>query len=289
MLCVLLTGCGAHFLGPQTQVDPAEASVDRISDDKAIAEDDEQIIRIRISPASPPAAPAEPDVQPLYYVDPGVEPDVVQSDSVTVDLGDGKKIDAPPGSEVVIEVVNQRKRDPKGGKEVISSKGRSIGLSTREGGIAGSMEFEAPDVGEDRASGGDFSFGWKGLATNKGSMTLYIIGGLMIVAGVVVALLLKRIGLGLMVAAAGVAVMFIGVVFEQYFWVLWIVAAGVAVWFVLGTRAGKRIREAMVRIIRGIEKAEPLGGPVKSAIADEDDGTVKDEVGKIKRSGQVKG
>jgi hypothetical protein len=126
---------------------------------------------------------------------------------------------------------------------------------------------------EPKATGGGLS----GLSASWGvpmagsSLGLYIVGGLLIVAGVVVAIWLKQVKLGLALAAGGGVLIAVGVTIEQYPWV-WLVALGVAVgvagWLLYSQWIAKRKADALAIAAAGVENASPdAAAAVKQSIA----------------------
>lgn len=211
----------------------------------------------------------------------------------TVKIGD-RTVTVPRGSTVTYRVRNTTPLDEQSKikDRIIRSKGKSVGLRTRESGIASQIDYTAPVAhtnGEATASGGDFSFGLKGMAGSSGALVLYAIGGILILAGVALAVFLKKIGTGLLLAGAGIAIIAIGIFLETYTWVLWVflaIAVVAAVLYVLSTRKGKQIADALLGVIKGVEVAKvtdpAAAAAVTNSIDSQDTGEVKPTVSRVK-------
>ncbi len=96
-------------------------------------------------------------------------------------------------------------------------------------------------------------------SVSQGTVILYFLGGACVVIGVVVVVWLKRLALGIGVAGGGLAVITIAMLYETYPWLillLVLLAAGAGIWFILASRKGKRLRDAITAIVRGVENAD---------------------------------
>ncbi len=122
---------------------------------------------------------------------------------------------------------------------------------------------------------------------------LHAIGGLGILAGVLVTVFLKMPGRGVTISGGGIACAAVAVLFDRYPWVvlgLPIVAIGALIWLMLGLRKGQRVRQAFGAVTRGVQHAD-ADGKVRDAIANlaglegsPDRRLVKDEVTGIRRA-----
>ena len=126
---------------------------------------------------------------------------------------------------------------------------------------------------------------------SKGTVILYVLGGLCIVAGIVCAVWLKRVVLGLAVAGGGIGLMAVAVLFETYPWIVLVgavVLLGGLVWFLYDSWKGGRLSTALKAVVTGVEAAPPKAQEaVKASIGDTATAsgvfkTVKDEVTKLK-------
>jgi len=144
-----------------------------------------------------------------------------------------------------------------------------------------------------RGGGGSFSGGGMESITDavrRGPVLLCVIGGLALLAGIVVAIWAGRVMLGLAVAAGGGVLMAAGVLFEAYPWVVLIgalIAVGLGIWWIVDARFAGRARVALAAVVRGVEKAAGAGN-VKAAIGDaakqaSTSGVVKDTISQAKR------
>ena len=110
-------------------------------------------------------------------------------------------------------------------------------------------------------------------AAKQRIVTLWIIGGLMVAAGVVVAVWCAKPGLGISVALGGLALIGVMILAESYAWllvVLVLVAAGIGVWWILDTRQANKAWAALKGIAKRIETApahvsEPVKAELKKA------------------------
>jgi len=123
---------------------------------------------------------------------------------------------------------------------------------------------------------------------SKGTMILYVIGGLAVIAGIVVAVWLKRVVLGLAVAGGGIALMAVATLFETYPWIVpvggAVLLAGFA-WFLYDTWKGGRLSKTLKAVVTGVENApEEAQAVVKAEIKKTANGdkAVKAEVTKMK-------
>jgi hypothetical protein len=101
---------------------------------------------------------------------------------------------------------------------------------------------------------------------------LYIIGGLLIAGGIVVAIWLKQVKLGIALAVAGVALIAACVLFDRYPWVclvgLGIVLIGGTVWLIYYFRNAAAAKAALSTVTTVIEKsATDVKEAVKSGVA----------------------
>jgi len=123
---------------------------------------------------------------------------------------------------------------------------------------------------------------------SKGTLVLYVLGGLAVIGGIVVAVWLKRVVLGLAVAGGGIALMAVATLFETYPWVV-LVGAGVLLvgfaWFLYDAWKGGRLSKALKAVVTGVENApEEAQAQVKAEIKKTANGdkAVKAEVSKLK-------
>jgi hypothetical protein len=134
----------------------------------------------------------------------------------------------------------------------------------------------APEVdlgkgGPSAAGGGLKGLSAKMLSTSKGALIFYAVGGLLIVAGVVVVVWLKQTALGLALTGAGVLLIGAGVCIERFPWVFLIpvvLLLGGLVWFILYARKHGGAMAALKTIIYGVETAPAAASEVvKASIA----------------------
>ena len=148
-----------------------------------------------------------------------------------------------------------------------------------------------------RGGGGSFSGG--GMESiqdvvRRGPVLLCVLGGLALLAGIVVAIWAGRVMLGLAVAAGGGALIAAGVLFEAYPWVVLLaalVAIGLGIWWVVDARFAGRAKVALAAVVRGVEKATG-SADVKTAIGDAakqagKTSVVKDTISQVKRQAGI--
>ena len=155
------------------------------------------------------------------------------------------------------------------------------------------------DDGTSLGSGGGGEFLGGGMESitdvvRRGPVLLCVIGGLALLAGIVVAIWAGRVTLGLSVAAGGGALIAAGVLFEAYPWVVLIaalVALGLGIWWVMDARFAGRAKAALAAVVRGVEKAAG-SADVKVAIGDAakeagKTSVVKDTISQAKRQAGI--
>jgi len=148
-----------------------------------------------------------------------------------------------------------------------------------------------------RGGGGSFSGG--GMESiqdvvRRRPVLLCVIGGLALLAGIVVAIWAGRVMLGLAVSAGGGALIAAGVLFEAYPWVVLLaalVAIGLGIWWVVDARFAGRAKVALAAVVRGVEKATG-SADVKAAIGDAAKqagrtSVVKDTISQAKRQARI--
>jgi len=144
------------------------------------------------------------------------------------------------------------------------------GVKPYENKGAQSPSFTSRDYGVGEGQGGSITGGsiaeWKD-AVRRGPTLLIIIGGLMLAAGIIVAVWAGRWVLGLAVAGAGMALAMTGVLFEMYPWVVLIAVAGVlgvGIWWLIDSKGLLKTKTALTAVVGAIE-ANPT---VKAAVGD---------------------
>ncbi len=161
-----------------------------------------------------------------------VEPKVPEPEKVVLDLGGGRKIEAPASGVVEFSGNLDSLTDPRKTSVIDSAAGKGIRVSSA-GDTELDLDFTAPiaklpDGGEGIA--GAANLGVKNLLKNGGS-ALYALAGLAIVAGFVVLIWLKQVKLGMGLIVGGITLLATVYFFQTYPWVLWIfllAALGVA-------------------------------------------------------------
>ena len=276
LLCVLIVilltpGC----LGlTKTELTPGESLVERQED--TISPKEETTKRVKVS-IYPPDISKKGSGEKVTLIICGEELEVLE--------------------HTVVEVETEETRKVAGNIKKVTSKATATGsgLSSRSDSVdLTGFKTSPPDVDISNgasASGGGLEYTMKGFKKNSGPFILYGIGGIAIVAGMVVAVLFKKILLGIGIAGSGVAVIAVATLFIEYPWVVLIAAAialAVGVYFVISVWKGKRIQDTLKTIVKGIEGApEEESKKVKENIQSEAEKaaiakTVKAEVSKIK-------
>ena len=140
--------------------------------------------------------------------------------------------------------------------------------------VPGTPSFKSRNfrVGEgERGSfiGGDMET-WQD-AVRSGPVVLMIMGGLALLAGVVIAVWAGRIVLGIAVAGAGLALIATAVLFEMYPWVVLVALAavlGLAIWWFIDAKGLVKTRTTLRAVVAGVQSAEaPVAEAVKAAVA----------------------
>jgi len=159
----------------------------------------------------------------------------------------------------------------------------------------------APEIGSGEF--GDIktpSISWTDRVKSTSLWMLYPIGGLFLALGIVVAIWLKQMMAGAGLAAGGVAVIVIAVLFDTYpiisliIFALALVAAGV--WVIWGTKSGLQLRQALgfekkiaAQVIAGVQeikkKKPTLHDDINGTLREIADGDVQDEITKRKANG----
>jgi len=183
----------------------------------------------------------------------------------------GHRVPIYPGAEVSMTI--------EGGQDAATAvilrdhraKAKGADLSTSVDSFASNFQVSAPEIRLDGVSStaGEAIYAAKGLAA-KGHMVIIFAGVLCFVGGVVCAIYWSK-KTGIYIAAAGVALILIGVLLERYPWVALLlpaVAAGVVVWWWWRTRDAARKDQTLQTVVAGVEAApQEAAAAVKAAIA----------------------
>ncbi len=196
----------------------------------------------------------------------------VSAPSIEVNFGDKGVIKAPAGSVIVCQV-NRKSREAEVANRVNESS-QAVGNAVRcKSDTMDLSKLTPPQAGLSEATGGGAKgLSFKQLTQSKAVIILIVLGGLLIVAGVVIAIWLKQIVLGIALAIAGVCLIGTGVLIQSYPWMFLIpvglfVAAVIA--FVFYARKHGGVVAALRAIITGVEAAPAdAQAAVKPAIAD---------------------
>jgi len=301
LLCLCLGLAAGCSLFSTTRVTPAESEALRtVSRDQAAGAPDVATTTITIDPPIPAGYPI---ARPVHE-DPPVAspsgrpepPDFVPLDvPVIVHLGD-RRVQAPAGSRVSVQIGETKARVLESLAQTDKSRGKGLGVRTSADNLLATMKLDAPEarLGDlagttaTESSGGGGSVGLKALAGAGGGWVLYGLGAAAILAGLVIAIWLKQIGLGVALAAGGFLLIATATLFDRYPWVVWILVGGgvcLLAWFIFIGRKSAVVSDTLAAVVTGVEKAGDAAAPVKDAIA-EAAGTqlakVKATVGKIK-------
>jgi len=210
--------------------------------------------------------------------------------STRIELPDGRIVEAPAGHAVRVQV-HRRPDSPARYTLDEQGEGRSVGIRGSGERITQSLDMETPQV---NLGGGLSAKAGRALYSAKiwvasGTNVLMLIGALLIAGGIVVALKFNR-GLGVAMAAAGGALVAVGVVVDRYPWVLvlgLVAVAGVGVWFIWDQRRKRRQEVTLAGVVTGVDAAPPEAArAVKDSIAQRDHtgGVLKSEVQRVKRT-----
>lgn len=118
-------------------------------------------------------------------------------------------------------------------------------------------------------AGGLKGFKFKGLAANGTAISLYIIGGVLIVGGIILWLWLKMQGLGIAMIVGGIALIGCGVLIATYPWVF-LIPVGLAVcgvvWFLFYARSHGGLKAAFNSLVLGVQTS-PAAAVTKTSVA----------------------
>jgi hypothetical protein len=272
-----MPGCGYPWF-PRTKVDPAGVSNERLSETPTPGLDATSRTTIEISPpsAADPKTPIEPATLPESgegpppLARPSPHPVYVETQT-EIKFGE-KSIKAPPGSTVKVQFNEAERKPTTVAKRTDRAVGTGSGYSSATEGVK--ADTTAPNVsltseGGMMSTGGTFDFSAKALA--KGPTVLYVVGGIAILVGLVIAIALKQYVWGGALAGGGLVLIGVAVLFESYPWVVFIGLAaviGVAVWYVLRVRGNAQAGATLQTVIQAVEAAPAAAAAtVKNAIA----------------------
>jgi len=176
-----------------------------------------------------------------------------------------------------VKITVVKATDPKTGiiTETRTVESQSIGISGRAANVD-VKKIAAPtaslaQIGEANA-GAATGLSFEGLADSP-FLGLYILGGLLIVAGVIVIIWLKQWLLGIALAVAGFVLIVACVLFDKYPWVA-LVMFGVAliggtIWLIWYFRNAAAAKAALTTVTKVIENASTdVQAAIKPAVAD---------------------
>jgi len=313
---VCMMGCQGTS---RTVVTPAESSVVQQKETETKPPVDEKIIDIKIIPPKRQVEPApleplkkskdgstwldeQPQIMFASYTPVSMEMSEDNSEAVLdyppeptqpVDIEvDGKKIKAPPGSEVHVTITDKKSGAASKSSDKGEAKSKGIGVTTDASDIVGKMNLGAPTTqlgksGGGSASGGDAEYDFK-LVTEAKNYFLSILGGLMIVVGAVVWIWFQQWKLGVGLAVAGFLLIGVDVVSTKYPWVflLAFLALGIAAFFIIRDALSKRKKEITLGVLTdAVDNSGTAGDLVKKEVSKRVNGAgpiVKAEITKMK-------
>lgn len=176
----------------------------------------------------------------------------------------GQIIPVYPGSEIEVFIEDENAL-------VAQGKGKGADLSTTVDSFAAKFQTAAPNIDINGASslGGTAAHAAKGLAA-KGHMIIIFAGVLCVIGGVVCAVKWDR-RMGTWIAAAGGALIVVGVAFERYpilALLLPLIGIGIIVYFWYRTRKGTHQQLALNSIVTGVNNSPgEVASSVKENIA----------------------
>ena len=206
---------------------------------------------------------------------------------------DGVKAFAPSGSKLVLVVESTERVTEAGQKKESEVRATGPGIKTGSDVLAREVELAAPSIADNgiKADAGGLDFVGEALGHGGSGMTiLYGLGGICVVAGIAIVVLVKRVGLGVAVSAAGVLLLAVVRLLDVYPWIGFVAlaaAGGLGLWLLLEARAAKRKEIALRTVVRAVEKSPDGGEPVKMQVkaeAHSNGKLVKDVITKVKRS-----
>ena len=205
---------------------------------------------------------------------------------------DGVEASAPSGSSLKLTVESTNRVTEAGQRKESEVSATGPGVKTGSDTLASSVKLDPPSIGVNgiKADAGALNFVGEELGKGSaGMLVLYGLGGICVVSGIAIVVLVKRVGLGAGISAAGVLLLAVARMLDVYPWVGFIALAAAAIlgiWLLLEARAAKRKDVALKTVVRAVEKSPDGGESIKEAVKAEakDKDLVKDVITKVKRS-----
>jgi len=279
-LCLAASTCGCSLFAT-SKVTPAESDALRtVNQEQVAGAPDVTTTTITVDPVRYPVArPLHEEPAPGPAAPVAAEP----PDSPALDtpvimyLGD-RKVQAPGGSRVSVTIGESKSRVLASLAQTDKSHGKGLGVRTSASSVLATMKFDPPEarLGDlagttaTESTGGGGSVGLKALTDAGGGWVLYGLGAAAILAGLVVAIWLKQVGLGVALAAGGFLLIATATLFDRYPWVVWILVGGgvcLLAWFIFIGRKSAVVSDTLNAVVAGVEKAGVAAQPVKDAIA----------------------
>lgn len=194
---------------------------------------------------------------------PGESPTVewVDRNSIGVEL-DGDKFRVPVGQTVVIDIDKTETRGKRDFSVYEQGQSQGASIQTRSDQIASNFKSEAPVVNLGQgtsASGGSTSYDATLFSGNSSSSVVGILGALCIVGGIIWLVVIKgRVAFGTSLIIAGVSLLGIAYLSEQYPWI-WLIGLllllGLAGWMLFDAKAKEKLETVAKHIVGGVEKS----------------------------------
>lgn len=257
----VLGGCRTN--GTDTTITPASTKVEQSHESDNPGTTIDRVIEIQINGKSTPAtvkpmrggflvdgvAPPPTDTKPVVKAEEG-------PDGTTVDIG-GNKLTVPKGDTVKVTIKESIKEASKKSSDKTSASSNGVGITTNDSSAIGKINTSTPkadlkNIGSGQGGDTDLKEGVIS-AVKGGAPILYIIGGILIVAGLALAIGLKEVRLGTAVALGGGAMIGVNVLIDQFPWVFLFIplaVLGIAVYSYFHLR-GKNI--TLGSIVEGVE------------------------------------
>lgn len=278
-------GCSSPTAAYQHTVTGASASGSNVVEKNGAAQS--RTTEVTITPATRPAGMVETETAVFAAAS---QP----ASRLTID---GTDVSVPFGAGIIFKRTETGTPDRYIHTRNVQATGANLRTNVKEG--AGSFDASAPKIGMGKgedggltADAGDVESSWKWLgqalsATSKGALILYVLGGLLIVAGVVMGWFRKSFFDALALGLGGLALIGTGVVIDKYPWVVLLtvavcVAIGVGYWLYV------RKTKALQAVTGAVEASPPtVSDTVKGIMRKIATPAIKAEVSKAKRDTPV--
>lgn len=279
LIALICLGCD------YTRIDPAATSTDLVVEEIGPATEDTRTVEVDVSPTGPVALTGGDFAQTVDRAGP-----------VEVPVGDGQTVRVPAGTKATVRVTARRHQTAATDKRIGSGSASGAGVTSNNPAAtdaAGSPpQLDLNLWGPSAARGGGFDLSIESLW--RGPLILLILGGLLIAAGIVLAIWAGKRLLGIALAVAGAVLIAAAILAQHYPWIILVaLAALVAAVIALAVSAwrGGKLWSAFKRVVAGIESAPiPARDQAKTSIAKSAGSashTVRDQVRRAKADAET--